>query len=103
MSRPLIQQRDANDHHAEPSEGETTPESCTMETRTDTEDVPQEQAADVENGPTEVDFAKLPTGESHDPNIVDWDGPDDPNNPVNWSMKKKVAATVVISSITFVT
>ena len=41
--------------------------------------------------------------ESNDPNIVDWDGPDDPENPVNWSLKKKMATTVIISTITLVT
>ncbi|KAF5015496.1 hypothetical protein F66182_13157, partial [Fusarium sp. NRRL 66182] len=25
-----------------------------------------------------------------DPNIVDWDGPDDPTNPRNWSRSKKL-------------
>lgn len=41
--------------------------------------------------------------ESNDPNIVGWDGPDDPENPVNWSFKKKMATTVIISTITLVT
>ena len=38
-----------------------------------------------------------------DPNIVDWDGPDDPNNPINWSGKLKGANIAVIASITFLT
>ena len=38
-----------------------------------------------------------------DPNIVDWDGPDDPNNAVNWSEKLKWANVAVIASITFLT
>lgn len=38
-----------------------------------------------------------------DPNIVDWDGPEDRNNPVNWSEKLKWANVAVISSITFLT
>ncbi|KAF9531460.1 MFS polyamine transporter [Crepidotus variabilis] len=32
---------------------------------------------------------------------VDWDGPDDPENPKSWSFKKKWAATLVVSSFTF--
>ena len=36
-----------------------------------------------------------------DPNIVDWDGPDDPENPMNWSSKKKVTTIAIISAITF--
>lgn len=38
-----------------------------------------------------------------DPNIVDWDGPDDPQNPINWSEKLKWANVAVIASITFLT
>ncbi|KAJ7075803.1 MFS polyamine transporter [Mycena belliarum] len=34
--------------------------------------------------------------------IVDWDGPDDPLNPKNWSRKKKWAATLVVSSFTLI-
>lgn len=34
---------------------------------------------------------------------VDWDGPDDPQNPLNWPRSKKVAHIVMISSLTFVT
>ena len=32
-----------------------------------------------------------------DPNIVDWDGPDDPANPRNWSKKKKMLNVVLVS------
>ncbi|KAF8836360.1 MFS polyamine transporter [Paxillus ammoniavirescens] len=35
--------------------------------------------------------------------IVDWDGPDDPQNPRNWSFKRKWAATAVVSGFTFIT
>jgi hypothetical protein len=35
-----------------------------------------------------------------DPNVVDWDGPDDPANPMNWSSRKKVAAIGIVSLIT---
>ncbi|KAJ7606551.1 MFS polyamine transporter [Mycena polygramma] len=34
--------------------------------------------------------------------IVDWDGPDDPLNPKNWSQKKKWAATLVVSAFTLI-
>ncbi|KAG1723456.1 MFS polyamine transporter [Suillus lakei] len=34
--------------------------------------------------------------------IVDWDGPDDPQNPKNWSYRRKWAATIIISSFTFI-
>ena len=37
-----------------------------------------------------------------DINQVSWDGPDDPENPKNWSFKRKWAATIVVSSFTFI-
>ncbi|KAF2741346.1 MFS general substrate transporter [Polyplosphaeria fusca] len=37
-----------------------------------------------------------------DPNLVTWEGPDDPANPKNWSMKRKWAATLIVSSFTLV-
>ena len=38
-----------------------------------------------------------------DPNIVGWDGPDDPKNPYNWTGGLKWGNIAVISSITFLT
>jgi len=35
------------------------------------------------------------TDAEHDPNIVDWDGEADPENPLNWSAKKKWYANSV--------
>ena len=35
-----------------------------------------------------------------DPNLVDWDGPDDPANPMNWPSAKKVTAIGIVSLIT---
>ena len=37
-----------------------------------------------------------------DINKVTWDGPEDPENPKNWSFKRKWAATIVVSSFTFI-
>jgi hypothetical protein len=38
-----------------------------------------------------------------DPNIVDFDGPDDPQNPMNWRFAKKWGMVLLISAITFLT
>lgn len=38
-----------------------------------------------------------------DPNIVDFDGPDDPMNPLNWGFTKKWGMVLLISAITFLT
>ncbi|KAF2723576.1 MFS general substrate transporter [Polychaeton citri CBS 116435] len=37
-----------------------------------------------------------------DPDLVTWDGPDDPENPKNWTRKRKWAATAVVSLFTFI-
>ncbi|KAL0581256.1 hypothetical protein V5O48_000739 [Marasmius crinis-equi] len=34
--------------------------------------------------------------------VVDWEGTDDPENPKNWSYKKKWAATAIVSLFTFI-
>jgi hypothetical protein len=37
----------------------------------------------------------------HDPDLVLWDGPDDPGNPMNWSRSKKWASTFALGFVTF--
>lgn len=32
-----------------------------------------------------------------DPNIVDFDGPNDPENPLNWSTTRKTTSIVIVS------
>jgi len=43
-----------------------------------------EPMGDPEKGPTIVADEQREEREERDPNIVDWDGPDDPANPRNW-------------------
>jgi hypothetical protein len=62
------------------------------------EDLKRER--DLEEGSTSVEFDE-PV--DNDPNIVNWDGPDDPANPQNWSIKKKTITVMIVSSVTFVT
>lgn len=40
--------------------------------------------------------------EAQDPNVVDWDGPDDPENPMNWPAKKKWTIIAALGAITFI-
>jgi hypothetical protein len=52
----------------------------------------QRTTHDEEKGlPIDAEDVKEPavTDTEHDPNIVDWDGEHDPENPLNWSAKKK--------------
>ena len=61
---------------------------------------------DIEAGHHSGDSEKQKTGANQtevDPNIVDWEGPHDPKNPINWSEKLKWANVAVIASITFIT
>ncbi|KAI9370223.1 major facilitator superfamily domain-containing protein [Aspergillus egyptiacus] len=39
----------------------------------------------------------------HDPFVVDWDGPDDPENPMNWPSRRKALATTTIALISILT
>lgn len=56
---------------------------------------------DIEKGAATA--TELQTESFQDPNIVDWDGPNDPENPLNWTKRKKVNATVSIALITLLT
>lgn len=53
-----------------------------------------------------AEVAKTPEESIHeeeqDPNIVWWDGADDPHNPMNWSLTKKWINIGIISAITFI-
>ena len=52
----------------------------------------QRSTHDVEKGlPADTTAEKEPavTDAERDPNIVDWDGDADPENPLNWSARKK--------------
>ncbi|CAI9634561.1 unnamed protein product [Alternaria burnsii] len=45
---------------------------------------------------------KKSTRSVKDPNLVTWDSENDPSNPKNWSMKRKWAATLIVSCFTLV-
>lgn len=60
------------------------------------------------NAGAQFDLEKAPAVQAGpksdpDPNIVDWDGPDDPGNPVNFSTGSKILNVGIISALTFVT
>ncbi|KAI4191612.1 MAG: hypothetical protein LQ346_004712 [Caloplaca aetnensis] len=69
-----------------------------------------EEIAEVRGGIPNVRDVEAPlerkqstkSAKSKDPNLVTWDGPDDPENPKNWSTKRRWAATIVVSSFTFI-
>ena len=60
----------------------------------------EETDKDLEKGDAEVEKKK--TAEPvKDPNLIVWDGPNDPENPLNWSASKKWIITVVLGFMTF--
>jgi hypothetical protein len=55
--------------------------------------------ADVEKSSQEISTeSELP-----DPNIITWDSPSDPENPMNWTSLWKLSNIILISALTFVT
>lgn len=44
---------------------------------------------------------QLAAPESDQDNIVDWDGPQDPQNPQNWTSKRRWTIIILVSAITF--
>jgi multidrug resistance protein len=103
------------DHHekieAEESSDEETTEEKTeseleQEASTDIEPevidgVEVERDRDLEARPSRLEKTKS-SKSVKDPNLVAWKGPDDPDNPKNWTFKHKWAATLVVSSFTFI-
>ena len=67
---------------------------------------PQLDSETSPTGDVEMSQAKVEEGKGHighDSNLVDWDGPDDPQNPLNWSRNKKIASAGMVSLITILT
>ena len=60
----------------------------------------EEQGRTSNEKRTEADIEQE---EEHDPNIVFWNGPEDPENPMNWKESIKWANVAAVSAITFIT
>ncbi|KAL7895366.1 major facilitator superfamily domain-containing protein [Trichoderma sp. SZMC 28014] len=56
---------------------------------------------DLERGDGDA-IEKTPTVRVDDPNVVKWTGPDDPENPKNWLLKRKWAAVFCVSCFTLI-
>lgn len=59
---------------------------------------------DLENGREGEESKKaedLKKKGEKDPNLIEWDGPDDPENPMNWAPRKKWIVTVMLGMMTF--
>jgi hypothetical protein len=61
---------------------------------------------DVEKGDQSSDEEKAEQlrrkqSKQRDPNLIEWDGPDDPENPMNWPTSKKWIITIALGIMTF--
>ncbi|OTA59264.1 MFS general substrate transporter [Hypoxylon sp. EC38] len=65
----------------------------------DSSTVGPESEQDVEAGPDNREL----NADEKDPNVVDWDGPNDPENPMNWSDTNKWLNIGILSIMTIVT
>ncbi|KAI0911295.1 major facilitator superfamily domain-containing protein [Ustulina deusta] len=48
----------------------------------------------------EADVPSVGSTKETDPDVVNWDGPDDPQNPMNWSTAKKGVSIAIVSTMT---
>jgi len=48
-----------------------------------------------------VEESKNKEQEAKDPNLIEWNGPDDPENPLNWPNGKKWRVTMALAFMTF--
>ena len=113
-ARERIAYEEAHDADIPSNEGVAAPEDASLKKET-TADAEKGVGRDVssissENGaPSDGDLEKgqPPTTEEEeelvDPNIVDWDGPEDPQNPQNWTKGKKWLNVGILSFLTLLT
>ena len=45
----------------------------------------------------------LPPVNAEDADVVEWNGPDDPNHPLNWATAKKWKNILAVATMTFLT
>lgn len=106
-----------HDHHEKPNEDDSSDETDLSKEelgetndleKGDTEEIESEvrdgieDQRDLEAGPRLTKSKSGKSARDRDPNLVTWDGPDDKENPKNWSTRRKWAATLVVSSFTFI-
>lgn len=67
------------------------------------DEVPEVRMGVLDTRDLEANLEKKQSTRSiKDPNLVSWDGPEDPENPKNWTFGRKWAATLIVSCFTFI-
>jgi hypothetical protein len=88
----------------DPLRKETSADSEKQEARDHSTNSSENGDRDLEKGPPVEAVAEEPKeDEPRDPNIVDWEGPDDPEKPMNWSVAKKWSNIAILSFLTLLT
>jgi hypothetical protein len=67
--------------------------------------IQEKQASDLESGIFDSSTEAVPAtspNTDRDNDIIYWSGPEDPENPLNWSRKKRVSHVALVSVITFI-
>lgn len=101
--RYIDDQANYHNHHFEQDDSDT---DDTLEEREDPAAEVRDGIMDARDKNLEASLEKTTTSRSSrsrkNPNLVTWDGPDDQNNPKNWTTHSKWAAVFVVSSFTFI-
>ena len=99
---------DENDREKESEEEREKRESQDFDHESTAEDPIDRAGTNANLEKADPSLRRQPTSKStrsqkdRDPNMVSWNGPDDPENPRNWTKKRKWLAVVVVSSFTFI-
>jgi hypothetical protein len=59
------------------------------------------EKGNVEGGNERAEQLKRKESKQKDPNLIEWDGPEDPENPMNWPTSKKWIVTLALGMMTF--
>ena len=85
------------------NDGSTARKSSPSPVSTDKEKLGDEEKGIIHTASETEEKGQKPETDPPDPNIVDWAGPDDPENPMNWNSSLKWGIVATISFITFIT
>jgi hypothetical protein len=96
----VLESADAAKQDARPVELPTGGEKATSLDQAADDSTPEGEKHEVTPVDTPTDVEKSPVV---DPNIVDWEGPDDPANPMNFSSTIKSINVGIVSALTFIT
>src|SRR5689334_8629007 len=93
--KDIVQQEDQQGHDAPGLQTHLPPDADVEKTGQSQVSSTHSDGSTLENIPVEATM--------QDSDLVDWDGPDDPQNPMNWPQAKKWTLVACLSGVTLVT